>query len=132
MELVTLKRLSHNSEGTCGVLLFNQAPVILTLENPWLENVRNISCIPTGLYECKKYSSKRIPQTFQVTNVRERTSILFHKGNTQDDSRGCILTGTKFGTLNGKLAVLESREAFRKFRKLVCDWDKFLLNILWT
>lgn len=132
MELLTLKRVSHTAEGTCGVLLFNQFPIIVTLENPWLENIRSFSCIPPGQYVCKPYSSNRFPITFQVMDVPKRSCIIFHKGNTIEDTRGCILTGSKFGTLKNKLAVLESRRAFKIFTELVSSWDSFLLNVLWS
>lgn len=132
MELLTLKRVSHNIEGTYGVLLFNNEPLLVTLENPWLENAKTISCVLSGQYICTPYSSSRFPHTFEVINVPNRTNILFHKGNTMDDTRGCILTGTRFGRLNHKSAVLDSRGAFQRFINLVGSWDKFALNVLWS
>lgn len=132
MELLTLKRVSYEAEGTYGILLFEQIPLVLTLENPWLDNIRSISCIPSGQYLCMPYFSNRFPGTFQVMDVSERTNIIFHKGNVVGDTRGCILLGSRFGTLDGKAAILESRRAFKAFMNLVDSWDSFLLNILWT
>ncbi len=131
LELLTLKRISHDVQGTYGVLLFAQKPIILTLENPWLENRKSISCVPSGQYLCERYSSQRFPSTYQVTNVPGRTNIIFHKGNTMEDTRGCILTGSKFGIIKGDTAILDSRTAFKMFMNTVDNLDSFLLNIMW-
>lgn len=124
-----LKRVSSTKNGTCGVLLSNGHPFALTMENPWLENKTNISCIPAGVYICKRVQSPKFGNTFEVTNVAGRSHILFHKGNTKDDTHGCILVAEQFGYLNGKVAILSSKAGFNEFMTIMKDVDKFLLTI---
>lgn len=129
MRLITLKRISSNLECVAGVLIYEQTPVVLTLERAWTGNIKNQSCIPAGQYTCEKYTSYRFGDTYKITNVPNRTHILFHVGNTTKDTTGCVLLGEKFGILNKRMAVLSSRKAMKKFLNLMKD-DSFLLNIL--
>ena len=132
MELLTLKRITYNLEGTHGVIIFRREPLVVTMENPWIDNMIDYSCIPMGQYVCKRYSSERFSDTFEITNVPERTHIVFHKGNTSKDTQGCILVGSEFGVLYEKPAILRSRDAFKKFMKFTREWESFLLNIVWV
>jgi len=46
MEL-TLKRCASTAKGTFGVLLHDGVPLCVTCEDPWNDNLPNISCIPS-------------------------------------------------------------------------------------
>lgn len=73
-----------------------------TLELPWKDNQRRISCIPPGEYlveKCKP-TAKRNYTYFHVMNVPGRDSILWHPGNYTSQILGCILPGEKFVDLN--------------------------------
>ena len=61
--------------------------------------------------------------------VRSRSNILFHKGNIDDDSHGCILVGEQFGILGGSPAIQASREGFEEFKSLTFGVNEFMLNI---
>ncbi len=130
MKHLTIKRLETGSQGTFGVLINNGVPFVLTLERQWLDNQVGKSCIPEGGYLCKRVKSPKFGNTFEVTDVEGRTHILFHKGNLDDHSHGCILIGEKFSTLNGSAAILESRQGFNEFMLLLEDDDEFTLNII--
>jgi len=83
-----------------------------TLELPWKENKKKISCIPEGSYLVKKREShsKRPYDHFHIQNVPNRDWILIHIGNLYTHIQGCILVGEKFGDINkdGVLDVLNS------------------------
>ena len=65
-----------------------------TLEDPWLENAPNVSCIPLGTYDCIMSMSARFGKMMpQLLNVPGRTGIRIHGGNTDADTEGCILLG---------------------------------------
>ena len=51
--------------------------------------------IPAGTYAAYSYKSPTFGANKIYLSVPGRTSILFHGGNTADNSRGCILTGSR-------------------------------------
>ncbi len=127
---MNLRRVSNTPDGTFGVLLDEEhIPICVTLENPWQENQPYISCIPTGLYRCKPIDSPRFGKTWEVVEVPGRTHILFHWGNKEADTQGCILLGTYFGELNGVPAILNSRSVFDAFIARLERYAEFYLDI---
>jgi hypothetical protein len=129
MRRFILKRIAKNDDGTFGVLIDGVTPFCLTVERPWINNQTGISCIPDGFYLCKRVDSPRFGNTFEVIHVPNRTAILFHKGNIDDDSRGCIIVGEQYGYLDEKVAVLASGLAFNEFIKRLEYIDEFELTI---
>jgi len=130
MEIFSLHRVSTTSEGTFGVLIdYDRMPVCVTLEDEWLDNAVGISCIPAGNYICTPYSSARFPDVWEVQNVVDRAAILWHAGNTNNDTQGCILPGEKFGVLGGNNAVLNSRVALDALRNYIGTDNAFVLGI---
>lgn len=100
-----------------------------TLEPEWKDNAKDISCIPEGQYLCKRVDTPLHGNTFEVTKVPGRDSVLIHSGNTEIDTKGCVLLGIEAGEVNGKRAVLRSKEAFELFKDLTKDKMTFLLNV---
>lgn len=131
MKTLTLKRISSFADGTFGVLLDNHNPFAITLEPKWgMGNGEDI-CIMNGLYTCKRIISPKFGETFEVTKVKNRTHILFHKGNIDNDTKGCILIGEQFETLNNKTAILSSKKGFDEFMSKLKGIDEFKLDIIW-
>jgi hypothetical protein len=64
-----------------------------------------------GKYTCKQVESPHFGAAYEVTDVPGRTHILFHAGNTDADTRGCILLGEEFSMLEDKPAIGSSRKA---------------------
>lgn len=124
-----IRRLEQSEEGTLGVLLIEGRIFCYTLERPWMMNERNISCIPTGMYVCKRYHSQNHPNTFEVTDVHNRSYILFHVANTINDLQGCIGLGEEVGYLMGQRAILNSTHAFNSFIDITSGFDEFTLKI---
>ena len=124
-----LSRIATNDSGTFGVLLWNNQPFALSLEDPWRNNKQNISSIPAGTYLCKRVNSPKFGDTFEITGVQNRTHILFHKGNTHEDTEGCILIGEEFGILTGEPALLSSSKGFSEFQRLTSNIELFILGI---
>jgi hypothetical protein len=97
MEL-TLVRMPH-PEGTNGALTHEGKHVCHTIELPWLENMRNVSCIPDGRYVLQKRFSVKRGEHLEVMGVPDRSAILIHPANyALEQLRGCIAPVT---TLTG-------------------------------
>lgn len=73
-----------------------------TLELPWKDNQRSISCIPEGEYECVRElsSPKHSYPHFRLPHVSGRSGILIHKITFVKDLEGCIGVGQAFADLN--------------------------------
>ena len=124
-----LKRFEQTDKVTRGVLIHENNAIALTLENPWKGNTPNISCIPTGIYLCKRIDSPRFGETFEVTDVEGRTHILFHSGNVESQTKGCILLGNMLTEYKGEPAVLNSNKTVKKFMEVLSGIDSFSLNV---
>lgn len=130
MPIVELIRLEEAPQGSFGVLRMNKEVVCVTLEPPDKLNEQNVSSIPAQQYLCARVDSPRFGDTFQIEGVPERTSVLFHSGNTVEDTHGCVLLGTYYGMLGDERAVLESRTAFDQFMAYLSGVDAFHLTIM--
>lgn len=117
-----LTRLTYDTV-TKGVLTYGSSVLCHTLECPWLDNARNISCIPDGVYDVIRYKSQRFGDNFRFVYVPNRTGILIHPGNSLKDTQGCILPGLDSYGDN----VVKSKDAM--YRLLSVLPDKFKLTI---
>jgi hypothetical protein len=92
-----LIRDTFTENSTIGELSLNGERMCDTLENPYINNERNISCIPEGVYKVRlrtaKESATRDYLHLLVQDVPNRDWILFHRGNSAKDTSGCILVG---------------------------------------
>ena len=90
-------RDTFTENSTIGELFINGERFCDTLENPYINNERNISCIPAGQYKVRlrlpRESATRDYLHLLVQDVPNRDYILFHIGNTAKDTSGCILVG---------------------------------------
>lgn len=120
---ITLMRVLYNHSFTKGILTYNDEVLCHTLELPWLDNARNISCIPDGVYDVIRYKSQRFSDCFRFVYVPNRIGILLHAGNTVKDTQGCILPGLD----TAANSVIKSKDAM--YRLLSVLPDKFKLTI---
>ena len=126
-----LIRVASLKSGTFGVLKCDGIPFAVSAELPDRNNERNVSCIPVGVYSCKRVNTPSHGSTFEVMAVKGRSAILFHVGNIPlKDSEGCILVGEQFEELQGKDAVLSSRKGFNEFIEKTSKVDEFTLSII--
>lgn len=130
--MIEITRLEQTDKGTLGVILVDGKVVCYSLELPWNNNQQNVSCIPTGTYQCiLEYSNRYKTDLFELKDIEGRSEVKFHKGNYLKDIKGCILTGTDPGyDENGDRAVWNSDKAFKKFMAAMSDrvGDKCLVR----
>ncbi|MBI5373729.1 MAG: hypothetical protein HZA79_17015 [Sphingobacteriales bacterium] len=115
MELVLTRQ--YNDKGVSGTLTFNGERICDSIEPPWRNNQRQISCIPEGRYLLTLRSSLRFGWHLLVNNVPGRSLILIHAFNyALKESRGCIGPVKK---LTGPGQGLSSRDALCGLMQLV-------------
>jgi hypothetical protein len=101
---------------------------LYTIERPWINNVKNISCIPEGFYVVERRHSPRFgDDMWMVIDVPNRTDILIHVANRASDVQGCIGIGTSvYPDLSG---VGNSRDGIKSFYEQTEGLDSFLLVV---
>ncbi|MDO6738731.1 DUF5675 family protein [Wenyingzhuangia sp. 2_MG-2023] len=82
---------TYFKEGTNGALFINNSFLGFAIELPWLNNQRNVSCIPEGTYVLKPRYSQKFNHHLILEKVKNRTLILIHPANDAlKELRGCI------------------------------------------
>ena len=117
-------RDTFTEESTVGKLYVNGEFYGYTLELPFKNNQRRVSCIPKGVYDVRKRdgaeSGKFKYEHLYILNVPNREYILFHIGNKPSDILGCVLLGeTKSDNFVG-----HSTKAFKNLMKNLEGCDK--------
>lgn len=131
---ITLQRFS-NDKVTFGKMKLEWLPEhkdIYTIELP-KNNGEHGYCITQGLYNCIPHNSPNHPNTWEILNVPNRTSILIHQGNYAcevnghgSDTEGCILPGL---TINESTPMVgRSVDAMKYLHELI-GTDNFSIEI---
>lgn len=103
--MLTLVRYTRTDEAILGSLYLNGAFVCYTLENA-------DKAIPCGMYTVQNSKSPKFKRELPLLhNARVPSSrgIRIHRGNTANDSQGCVLVG--MGRSTEKSSVTESTNA---------------------
>ena len=89
--MITFTLVRTYKEGiTEGRLECPSGRLVTTIERPWLDNKRNVSCIPEGTYEVLRDKHGR-HTWFKVLDVEGRSAIEIHEGYKVSHSAGCLL-----------------------------------------
>lgn len=120
-----LERVYFNA-ATLGEISLPDGTKYKTLELPDNQNMRNISCIPEGVYDVVKGRNSLGSPVLQVLDVSDRSGIQIHVANYLKQIQGCIAVGMQHSE---KLpySVTESRLAFDSLWSKVPD--SFTLEI---
>lgn len=121
LPLIHIKRTAYTKRGTPGKLDVDGTHICYTLELPWKNNQRNISCIPEGRYRIAWKKSPSKGWRLHIFNVPDRDLCMFHIGNWIRNILGCILPGLEFKLYdkNGDMMASQSRLAVTALEKLV-------------
>lgn len=124
--MIKLIRLEQTKEGALGSLVLDGELFCTTLEpDIWGDKHQ----IPVGQYRCRRFHGAKWPDTFEII-VEGHTAVLFHSGNTKEDTDMCVLLGQYPGHVEGKRAVLNSIATFKKFMYRLRDVQEFDLEIV--
>jgi uncharacterized protein DUF5675 len=142
MNLV-LTRFQWGADGIFGQLKTNDNAsdlIAMTLERayPMTDQLNGHSVyakIPQGDYICERGVHQLEHggpfETFEVTGVTGHTNLLFHKGNYDSDSQGCILLGMSMAQVTPDTQmVTDSKDAFEGFMELQTGQETFVLSVL--
>lgn len=112
--LVTRTLQGSNTLGQIDVIADGEIiETYFTLELPWKNNERRISCIPAGVYPIKKHDSPKFGRVFWIQDVPNRSEILIHPANYTRQLLGCIAVGMDHKDIDkdGELDTGQSRDA---------------------
>jgi hypothetical protein len=128
MKKARLNRFLRNNYQTIGVVIFDTGESVFMLELPWMDNQRQISCIPTGVFHVLPHISPSKGKCYKVftpgkSDVEGRDEILWHVGNYKKNTLGCQLPGLGLSDIDkdGNVDVSESAKALRKVFSIAPD-----------
>ncbi len=140
-----LNRVSSDVDGVFGILTDEKHnKIAVTLEHAFDAGHGNGSYtakVAPGTYVCKRHPPARLPyETFMLEHVpkfngKDVTGILFHIGNYNSDSDGCILVGRNIiptltdSSTSGDQMITSSKNTFLKLMDILKGLDSFTLEI---
>jgi hypothetical protein len=114
-----------HANAQIGLMRWNTDAACFSLEDvPRAVKVPGETCIPAGLYQLKLRTFGRMFELYrtrypwndsgmiEVTHVPGFTDILIHCGNTEKDTRGCILVAESVHCNRGDASL--SLDAYRR------------------
>ena len=129
-----LKRTEFHDYGVIGELLTQDGfrKIAMTLEHSY--SPENQPKVPKGIYTCQRgihrlASQRKEFETFEILKVPGHTGILFHVGNYETDSSGCVLLGDSVSYVFLPWMLKFSRIAFTRFMSLQEGIDTFQLEV---
>lgn len=130
-----INRLRSNVHQTLGEMIvyddcYNEIYDCNCLELPDRDNKVGVSRIPAGVYDVVKRNSPKYGDHFLVKNVKNRSWILIHSGNTYKQTRGCILPGKGLGYVDSDrmLDVTYSKDTMKELNDILPDSFKMRIN----
>jgi len=138
---MTLIRTESTAQGTFGILTIGDKSWF-TLELPQRDNKPNVSCIPSGEYQCSlRYSPNFRKNLFCLQGVPNRSFILIHGANFAGDTtqgyqthlQGCIAIGKSIGYAVNKFGkrqkcIIASQQALSEFMDFM-NGENFTIRI---
>lgn len=138
---LTLERKAREADGVFGVLTDETGNfTCVTLEHAYDSGHGDgsyTSKLQPGTYKCVRglhrlHGMTNSFETFEITGVVGHTNILFHVGNFNEDSEGCVLLGRRIAQRDAPETgnmITSSRNTFNAFMDLQKGVDAFNLTV---
>lgn len=129
--MITVERFAYTPYGTFGKLKLADFECY-TVERPWENNEKNVSCIPVGTYplDPNSHYNRGNYACCEILDVPDRTQIKIHIGNVgTQDVQGCIAVGSKLGWVHWKWAIENSRNTYYQLMARVIDLQPAVIEI---
>ena len=135
---LTLQRNNYRADGIFSSCSDESGlPVMVTLEHAYEDGSGGFDPkIPPGQYICTRGPHRLNGmtedfETFEINGVEGHEGLLFHWGNYNRDSEGCILVGKSDAMAgDGTDMITSSRVEFADFMALQSGLDRFVLTVL--
>lgn len=148
IQIVRSKKLS-TPEATYGTLSFNGALVGFTVEQPWNNNIKDMSCFPEGHYQLLAHDSPKHPNSVAFHNpalnvyaepnmlpsgVVGRTDCLIHPANFAQELEGCVAVGQDYlyNTKHIPIGVSNSKETITRLQRYWGDRKNLEAEVIWV
>lgn len=133
--MLTITRNQFSFQGIFGELKDEGTLIAVTLEHAYAENGPCRPKIPPGNFTCVRGihrldGMKNDFLTFEITGVEGHSNLLFHWGNWNYDSAGCVLLGETIAKLSSGQMITNSRLTFEKFMESYGKLESFPLTVL--
>ncbi len=138
MRVVTVLRDKIGRKQSSGLLIVQNGDGDLlfstqSLERGWLNNQKNISCIPQGKYLLEyEYSPKFKRKLWEIYGVPNRRECKIHSANYWNELNGCIAPGLAQKDFNddGLVDNQYSRDALTAFHKAMRGHTKAVIHVI--
>jgi len=127
----TLVRVVVLPQGAFGVLLHHDVPFCTTLERTYAlpSGPGQLVKIPAGLWRCVRTRYLRGEYDTYEIEVPGHARLLFHKGNVELHSEGCVLVGESYATFAGQPGIAASEAGFVEFMNRAGNRPEFQLRV---
>ena len=129
--ILKLIRVEHRDDGIFSELMDEKGKIIArTLEHSYDKKPKlydgQFTCV-RGMHQLR---SMRQPfETFEITGVQGHSNILFHAGNWNEDSEGCVLLGEGTAYSPKGQMITASRQTFMNFMDMLNGINTFTLIV---
>lgn len=108
---------NYGEQATNGSITFKGEHICHSIELPWRNNLKRLSCIPEGRYRLIRQQYHKHGDQLGLMNVLNREAILIHAANDAlKELLGCIAPVT---TLTGDGKGSESKKALQALKDVV-------------
>ncbi len=149
MNSIKIVRISSGDKAVYGEMYFNDTFLGVTVEPPWKDNKKGVSCIPSGEYSLVPHNSAKYGNVvaFHAPSLHVyandllakdekgeyRSYCLIHSANFSYQLQGCVAPGDRF-MVDGKgmpIGVANSKRTLEKLRSLWGNRDGLRAIISW-
>jgi Family of unknown function (DUF5675) len=130
---LTLTRTQSNDDCTLGQIVLPDGTLLYSLELPWKDNDKDVSCVPPGIYQLIPYTSPKHDSTWYLENAAlgvggagsHRSFCEIHSANWASQLEGCIALGLEnapmYNPVEGEIvpAVEQSMLAINRIKNVL-------------
>lgn len=125
-----LTRLEYNENGIFSELIDSAGNKYITLEHAYKQSDGTyLPKITKGVHKCVRGQHQLHSgppfSTFEITGVPGHSNLLFHVGNYNNDSDGCVLVGLQ--RMQDMIAA--SKLGFKRFMDSLDGINEFTLTV---